>query len=176
VQFLAFNSAWQIDEQFPARSGIHLGALARGLQAADTQVERTGAGEAGRPLRIAVWHHPVTGNEKMPDTEFLAQLKQAGVRLCLHGHVHEARPDLVGYLEPAHSIHVAGAGSFGAVAKDRPESTPRLYNVLTVDPAARTIRVDTRALDKHGGAWEGWAKWPSGKKGTKQTFYEVSLG
>jgi GTPase SAR1 family protein len=177
VQFLAFNSAWYVDEQFPDRSGIHLGALARGLAAADAQVERavqTGAVDPNRLLRIAVWHHPVTGEEKMPDV-FLAQLKQAGVRLCLHGHVHEARPDLAYHLEPEHSIHIAGAGSFGAVAKNRPESTPRLYNILTLDRDASTVRIDTRCMDKQGGAWEGWAKWPARQKGTKQTYYEISL-
>lgn len=178
VQFLAFNSSWQIDEQFPSRSGINLGALARGLAAADEQVQRAvqnGQLNRDAPLRIAVWHHPVTGNEKMPDTAFLTQLKQAGVRLCLHGHVHEARPDLLHHLDPEHAIHIVGAGTFDAVAKDRPESTPRMYNVVTVDRDAATIRVDTRAKDKPGGAWEGWAKWPAKPKGVKQTFYKISL-
>ena len=46
-------------------------------------------------LRIAVWHHPITGNEKIQADSFMGRLLQADVRACLHGHVHEDRADLV---------------------------------------------------------------------------------
>ena len=52
-----------------------------------------GAGD--KILRIAAFHHPVTGNEKIVDDAFLEQLREAEVRLCLHGHVHEIRADVV---------------------------------------------------------------------------------
>lgn len=103
-------------------------------------------------LRIAVWHHPVTGNDKIKDDAFLEQLRRADVKLCLHGHVHEDRADLVGYLQPTRKVHIAGAGSFGAPAYHRPESMPRLYNVLEVWRDFSKIRVHTRSLRKEGGA------------------------
>ena len=64
-------------------------------------------------------------------TSFLEKLRQADVKLGLHGHVHEERADLVGYVHPR-KIHIVGAGSFGAVKEDRPESTPRLYNMMEI--------------------------------------------
>ncbi|UQA55667.1 metallophosphoesterase [Polyangium aurulentum] len=180
LQFLALNSAWEIDEYFPDRSGAHPGALARGLAAADLQIRR--AREEGRlaarapVLRIATWHHPVTGNEKMADDAFVENLRKADVRLCLHGHVHEDRADLLGYLHPTRGVHVAGAGSFGAPARERPESIPRLYNVIEIERDLSRIQVHTRCLKKQTGAWEGWAVWPGARRGEKRSYYEVALG
>ena len=94
-------------------------------------------GAEAEVLRIAVWHHPITGNEKMQDDAFLDQLKQAG-NFLRHGHIHEDRADVIGYLERRRQIHIAGAGSFGAQAHHRPESTPRLHNVIEI--GAITVR------------------------------------
>jgi 3',5'-cyclic AMP phosphodiesterase CpdA len=179
VQFFAMSSAWEIDEYFPGRSSIHAGALSRGLAEAERQLER--AKESGalasdaEVLRIAVFHHPVTGNEKIEDDAFLDRLRQAGVRVCLHGHVHEDRADLVGYLHPVRRLHVVGAGSFGAPAYHRPESVPRLYNLVEIDRGLGKMRVHTRQKRRAGGAWEGWAAWPGTSPGERRTFYEVAF-
>lgn len=179
IQFLAFNSAWEIDEHFPARSSANDSALAAGL----TELERlrvhfTKEGnlkEYQKMLRIAVWHHPVTGNEKIENDAFLEKLRKADFKVCLHGHVHEPRPDFIGH---AHSrkLHVCGAGTFGAVAHDRPESTPRLYNLLEIDRDLQNMRVHTRAAPKAGGAWTPWAVWAdkNNKRG-KLSYYDVKL-
>ena len=143
LQFLAMNSAWEIDEFFKTRSSINVSALSKGLLKADEQTKK--AKEAGtlapdvNVLRIAVWHHPATGNEKIQDDAFLERLRPASVRLCLHGHVHEDRADLIGYLHPTRKIHVAGAGSFGAVAKDRPESIGLLFDLWRTQPEHLTV-------------------------------------
>lgn len=173
LQFLAFNSAWEIDEHFRDRAGIHEGALTRALEKAEQQVKAQ-MGEGASVLRIAVWHHPVTGNEKIVEDAFMQQVRQANVRLVLHGHVHEDRADLVGYTHPK-KIRVAGAGSFGAPARERPESTPRLYNLLEIARDHSSINVHTRCLRKGGGAWEGWAVWPGDEPTAKKTFYEIRL-
>jgi small GTP-binding protein len=179
LQFFSLNSAWEIDEYFPERSGIHPGALARGLDEADRQIKR--ACEEGRlgskdsVLRVAVWHHPVTGNEKIVDDAFMDRLRQADIRLCLHGHVHENRPDVVGYLHPTRRIHVVGGGSFGAPVHDRPESIPRLYNVIEIARTSRKLQVHTRCMRKQTSAWEGWAVWPGQARGEKRTYYEVTI-
>src|SRR6185312_15107906 len=110
-------------------------ALSHALIEADEQV--SAAMQAGRltknagVLKIAVWHHPITGNEKIGDDAFVQRIRKAGFRLCLHGHVHEDRADVVSYMDPR-KLHVIGAGSFGAAAKHRPESMPRLYNLLEI--------------------------------------------
>lgn len=172
LQFLTLNSAWEIDEFFPSRSSINDSALSTMLLQADKQRKPA---QDTPVLRLAVWHHPVTGNEKIDADEFLDRLRQTDVRLCLHGHVHEERADLIGYLHPTRKLHVIGAGSFGAVAKDRPASTPRLYNLIEVARDHSWVRVHTRHSRKDGGAWDGWAVWPDPEPGKKRTYYEIRL-
>lgn len=176
IQFLALNSAWEIDEFHRERSGINSTALSNGLMRADAQIKQ--AHESKRlaydadVLRIAVWHHPITGNEKIINDSFIDRLRQADFKLCLHGHIHEARTDLVSYQHPR-KIHTIGAGSFGAPPIARPESTPCLYNVLEVERDHRAVRVHTRCLRKDGGAWEGWAVWPGSTATELRTYYDI---
>ena len=106
LHFLGLNSAWQIDQFRPKRASIHPDALDEGLKSL-----RENPGYLG----IAVWHHAVTGNDKISNDEFLGRLSRFGVRLCLHGDVHELRPDVVSPYS-ASRIHVVGSGSFGAGA------------------------------------------------------------
>ncbi len=173
IQFLTFNSSWEIDEWFPNRAGIHPGALARALEKSEEQV-REQMEKGASVLRIAVWHHPVTGNEKIVKDAFLQQLRQANVHIALHGHVHEERPDVVGHIQTK-KIQIVGAGSFGAPTNDRPESTPRLYNLMEIARDHSWVKVHTRCLKKDQGAWEGWAAWPGEKPTDKRTFYSVKL-
>jgi small GTP-binding protein len=179
IQLLALNSCWEIDEFFPHRASIYARALAKGLTAADRQIQQ--AREEGalseRPevLRLAIWHHPVTGSDKISDDAFLDRLRQAGFKLCLHGHVHEDRADLVGYTHPTRQIHIAGAGSFGAPVNQRPEAVPRLYNVLEIPPDHSEIKVHTRCLRKPGGVWDGWAVWEGKGPEERLTYYRIRL-
>jgi len=179
LQFLAMNSAWEIDEYFPERSGICEQALSRGLSEADQALAQARKrGELPRDervLRLAVLHHPITGNEKIQADAFLGRLQQADVRVCLHGHVHEDRAELVNYLHAQRRVHVVGAGSFGAPMPQRPESVPRLFNLLEVERDLSRIRVHTRAQRKQGGAWEGWAMWPGEKPGDRRAYYEFPV-
>jgi 3',5'-cyclic AMP phosphodiesterase CpdA len=177
VQVLALNSAWEIDELFPERSAIHDGAVSRVIAAADAQRKDTESSRppGARPVRIVTWHHPPRGAEQMASDAFLERLRKADVAVCLHGHVHEVRAELVGYTDTARQMHVIGAGSFGAPAKDRPESTPSLYNVIELDPALTRAKVHTRGRDKPGGAFSGRAIWRGEDKHSKRSYYELSL-
>ncbi|MEW6737029.1 MAG: metallophosphoesterase [Acidobacteriota bacterium] len=177
IQILALNSCWEIDEFFPHRSSINQSALARGLDNADQQIKRSKElatlSRDAKVLRLAVWHHPATGNEKIVDDAFLEQLRKADVKVCLHGHVHEIRSDIIGYLHPVRKINVVGGGSFGAPTYSRPESVPRLYNLLEIGRDHNLIRVHTRCLRKDGGAWEGWAVWPGSNHNERRTYYDI---
>ena len=126
-------------------------------------------------LRIAIWHHAVTGNNKIADDSFLDLLRQNDVRVCLHGDVHEDRAELLGYLHPTRRIHVVVAGAFGASMPARPESTPRLYHLLQISRDLRSIRVHTRCLRKEGGAWEAWSVYPGAAQGEKRSHYDITL-
>ena len=171
LQFLAMNSCWEIDEYFPDRSSMHPEAVAHCLAEADKQLKRDKV-DRKSVLRIGVWHHPVTGDQKIKNVAFLESLRKAGVRLALHGHVHEDRTDLVGY-KHGKTMHVAGAGSFGVWAEGRPPSVPQLYNLIEIDRISREIKVHTRYRDNEEGAWSGRAIWPGDEPTTKRTFYTV---
>src|SRR5215510_16082790 len=56
----------------------------------------------------------------------------------------KTRKDVIHYLHPRH-IFAVGAGSFGAPVRERPESTPRFYNLIEVWRDHRKMRVHTRA-------------------------------
>lgn len=179
IQLLALNSCWEIDEFFPNRASIYAHALAKGLMAADAQIEQARqSGELSvdsEILRLAIWHHPVTGNDKISDDAFLDRLRQADFKLCLHGHVHEERAELIGYTHPARQIYVAGAGAFGAPASQRPEAVPRLYNVLEIAADRSEIKVHTRCLRNPKGAWDGWAVWEGRTPQERLTYYRIRI-
>lgn len=179
VQFIAVNSCWKIDEYHPDRSEVDEVALARGLRVADSQVEAAGhdhvAPGGSQITRIVVLHHPISGEDQIGDIGFVEILQKAHVRLCLHGHVHENRADLIGYLHRPTSLHVIGAGSFGAIAKARPKSTPELYNVLELSDRGKKLRVHTRGLQRTGGAWGPWAVWPGKSPNEQLSYYDVVL-
>jgi WD40 repeat protein/predicted phosphodiesterase len=173
IQFLAINSCWEIDAFFQTRSSIHKNALSYGLTEADKQIQQVKF-DKSRVLRIAVWHHPVTGNDKIVDDAFLELLQQARVRLCMHGHVHEEKAEVIGYFQKRR-IYIVGAGTLDELAGERPESMPRLYNVLEVARDHNTIRVHTRCRRRAAGAWEGWGFWPAEKASEKRTYYKIEF-
>jgi hypothetical protein len=177
VQFLAFNSAWAVDQTDRKRSGLLAGAVMKGIGAAEMQRKaRPGARD---PLRIAVWHHAVLHVEGMKDVEAVGHLTKAEVRLVLHGDVHEANPAVQPFRWPG--LAVLGAGAFGAAREARPESIPGLYQVIELRPGNGPggfgwARVHTRARQKTNGPWDGWYNWspPEGGQG-KVAYFDIDL-
>nr|VFK63029.1 MAG: Calcineurin-like phosphoesterase [Candidatus Kentron sp. TUN] len=149
--FLGLNSCWELDHHHQDRAGIHMPALSRAL-------DRLQDGKYDGWLKIAVWHHPVTGKQQMND-EFLELLAVHGFRICLHGHIHEAKGDYFRY--DSRGIRIIGAGTFGAQATEQVPSIPLQYNLLTFDPESGRMTVNTRKREKPGGAWSADARWGS---------------
>lgn len=180
IQFLALNSSWQIDQFNRKRAGLHPEAVANAIREAQRQEsEARRAGQLTderRLFRIAVWHHSVTAPDfKMTDSEFLGHLQNNGVRVALHGDVHEMRRDLVGYWHEDRKLHMVGSGSFGAGAADRPESTPRMYNILEVARDFTSVRIHTRHQVKADGPWDGWHEWPDPHGGSGRVpYYDIN--
>jgi hypothetical protein len=179
IQFLTMNSAWQIDQFHRKRAGVHPEAVARAVRTAQQQeAEARKSGlltESSSLLRIGVWHHAVSGSEQMRETDFLGHLQNCGVRVAFHGDVHEMRRELIGYWHTK-NLHVIGAGSFGARAADRPESTPRLYNLVEVQRNLTSLRIHTRCQPKTDGPWKGWNEWPAkGSRSGCVPHYEIRL-
>ena len=179
IQFLTFNSCWQIDQFHRKRSGVNASAVTNALSEALKQTNdaiKTGRLPRGAPiLRLAVWHHPVHGRESM-DGSFIGRLQQAGVRLCLHGDVHEATREAMRYWDEKTRVHVVGVGSFGASASQRPESIPRLYNLMEVSRDLKRIRFHTRYQRKAGDSFAGWNEWPrsDGREGA-QSYFDLDI-
>ena len=179
LQFLALNSSWQIDEFFRKRSGVNVEAVATAIKAAqkqETEARISGKLPQGKPLlRIAVWHHSINGPEQMRDLEFLGNLCKSDVKIIMHGDVHEMRREQIGYAK-TNSLQIVGSGSFGARSNERPESTPRLYNLLEISRDLKSVRIHTRCQAKKDGPWDGWHEWPDpdGGKG-RLPYYDITL-
>ncbi len=163
LRFLTLNSAWQIDQFYPERASLNNHALSSAL--------RKGKSKLG----IAIWHHAVTGNRKIADTEATKRLAEAGYRIVLHGDVHEERDDLLHHLDPARRIYVVGGGAFGAMAKDRAESTPRLYSLLEVERDLSKVKVRRRRQRTAEGPYEAYAVYPGPDEGTLLADYTIEV-
>lgn len=152
LTFVTFNSAWNTSMYHPDAATIVDNAVGNAIEALD-KIE-------GDRLKIAVWHHPITGDEKIVDDAFIERLRGAGVRLCLHGHVHQSRTDLLGHMH-ANKMWAVGTGTFGAPAKDRPESKPRLYQLIELSDDRRGARIHTRQRELGGAPWKPFHEWPN---------------
>ena len=126
-------------------------------------------------LGILVWHHAVTGDRKVADTDSIKRLAEAGYRILLHGDVHVERDDLLHHLDPRQRIHVIGGGAFGAHAHDRPESTPRLYSLLDVSRDQSEVRVVRRRQRTAEGPYEAYAVYPGPDENTKKADYTIAF-
>ncbi len=153
ILFLGLNSAWEIDHHYRERAGINMDALTRALD----QLENSNYDDW---LKIAVWHHPITGREMMND-EFLQLLAVHGFQVCMHGHIYyEAKESFYKY-DPKRGIHIIGAGIFGVSLREQTD-IPMQYNLLTLDPETRAITVETRKKEKPDGTWYADARWGTG--------------
>jgi hypothetical protein len=144
--FLSLNSAWNIDHYYQERSGVNLGALASAL-------DRLRGDKFKDWLKIAVWHHPVTGWKRMMDVDFLELLAINGFEICLHGHLHKAVDDFYRYDEKR-GLHILGAGTFGAPAPEQEPGIPLQYNLLSFDPQKGKIVIQWRKRETQSSAWK----------------------
>ena len=178
IQFLALNSAWQIDQFNRKRSGLHRDAVSNAITEADKQiadaVERRAMKKGQEVLRLCVWHHSIQHRETMQSTDAVELLQAAGGRLCLHGDVHEMNRDHFKYWHK-NKMDVVGAGSFGSPAEGRPESMPRLYNLLEIQPDHSSVRVHTRRRPKPEGPWDGWYEWDNPDGEGRVPYYDIEL-
>jgi hypothetical protein len=178
LQFLTLNSSWQVDEYFRKRAGINRDAFDRGLRAAENQIaqgRQSGALGSDDVLRIAVCHHPVTGQERIMDDAFLERLARLKFKLFMHGHIHEIADDTLLVNRREWRLHVLGAGTCDAPASARPESMPRLYYLLEISRDLRSVTVIARAKQRVDGAWGKWAVWPGASTLEGASFYTIDL-
>lgn len=168
---LGLNSAWSIDHEFRDRADIHAVALGRALRGIQREPIYVDA------LKIAVFHHPVTSpdQDRLRDTGFVERLAQAGFRLALHGHVHEAQQGLFRYDMSASGRRVdfLGAGTFGAPTREWVPGIPLQYQLLEFEDDR--LKVHTRRRENPSGAWKPDARWLQGAGKNPLPFYELDL-
>lgn len=145
---LALNSSWQIDHIHTDRSSICMEAI---------QNSEVVWCDVNDYAKLAVWHHPLSGWAAIQDITFMDTLVNAGFKACIHGHIHEAKNDLFTY-DACHNIRMIGAGTFGAVQKERGDGIPRQYNVIELDKEQRLLIVHTRKREKDNGIWQADAR------------------
>lgn len=161
---LTLNSSWQIDHKHTERSSICMEAI---------QKSETVWCDEKDYVKLAVWHHPLSGEAAIQDITFMDILANAGFKACLHGHVHEAKNALFTY-DACRSIRMIGAGTFGAVQKERGDGIPRQYNMIELDKARRLLTVHTRKREKDNGAWQADARWED-KNHNPKSYYTVKV-
>ena len=169
ILFLALNSCWEIDhcKDHRQRSGINMNAFFKNLDKISNE-DYTGW------LKIATWHHPITGPEMMKNVDFLEPLVINGFQIVMHGHIHESQQDSYFY-DNSKKIHTIGAGSFGVPADGQVPGIPHQYNLLKYNSKNQTIIVETRKKERKFGAWSADARWGD-KSNNPEPRYTIYLG
>ena len=162
--FLALNSCWEIDHYYKDRASINSSALARAL-------DKIVVPEYQDWLKIAVWHHPINGTESMNDS-FIERLAIAGFKICMHGHIHEAK-DSYSMYDVNRGLHIIGSGTFGAPTKEQVPGIPLQYNLILFNQQKQVIIVETRKKEKPEGSWSADARW--GDKNNPIPRYIIEL-
>lgn len=164
ILFLGLNSCWQLDHHFRDRASIHMPALAKVL-------DRLQDGHYEGWLKIAVWHHALTGEHPM-NAEFMQLLAVHRFQIGMHGHIHEAIEGHHRY-DNQRGIRVIGAGTLGAPAREQVTGIPLQYNLLTFDPRTGEMTVNSRKKEKPDGAWSADARW--GNKNDPKAWYRFTM-
>ncbi|HIH36389.1 MAG TPA: hypothetical protein HA232_00565 [Methanocellales archaeon] len=163
ILFLGLNSSWEIDHHYRLRASINGEALSKAL-------DHFNGKDYDGWLKIAIFHHPVTGKETMND-EFMQLLTVHGFQICMHGHIHESANGLFNY--DKRGIRVIGAGTFGAPSEEQAAGIPLQYNLLIFDPRIGQIEVRTRKKEKINGAWSADSRW--GDKNDPKPYYSFPV-
>ncbi|MBI4851094.1 MAG: metallophosphoesterase [Acidobacteria bacterium] len=161
---LSLNSAWQIDHHYTKRASINQLALGKAIKNITSNNYKDW-------LKIAIWHHPITGLEMM-NADFLEQLAVSGFEICLHGHIHQAISGFYNY-DNKRALHIIGSGTFGAPTKAQTPSIPLQYNLLILEPNKASITLKSRKKETVDGAWSADSRW--GDKETPTTSYSIEL-
>ena len=158
VQFLGFNSAWETDKLQPSVGSLNEAAISDALRKVDSKL-----------LPIAVWHHAPsewidesrTQLAYRLDEQSIVSLANVGVRIVLHGHIHERLSTVVNpYYDVRHQLHIIGGGTFSASAKDRRAGVQRMYNLIEIDQARLSFSIMSRSRGDGASPFVPHAVWP----------------
>ncbi|WP_297871262.1 metallophosphoesterase [uncultured Oscillibacter sp.] len=163
LYIVGFNSSNKIDHINRKASSINEDALL-----GDNVGEKLGDDY----IKLAVWHHPISGNGAIEDKTFMDTLAILGYGACFHGHIHEATKEHYDF-DDSHTIKMIGAGTLGAPQKGRGDGIPLQYNLIEIDLPQRELTIHTRKREKADGAWVADARW--GDKNKPKAYYSVKV-
>lgn len=160
--FLALNSSCTVDHLSTHSSSICMEAI---------QKSKSIWSENDKYTKIAVWHHPLSGYAPIQDTTFMDTLAASGFKMCMHGHIHEAKNSVFSY-DDSHKVRIVGAGTLGALKEDRGAGIPLQYNILEYYKEEKLFCVHTRKREKEDGIWEADARWGD-KTNLPKSYYII---
>jgi len=164
IYIAGFNSSYNIDHIEREKSGIYVGAI---------QNDEIGFSISDDYIKLLTWHHPISGDGSIKDKTFLDTFVALFYKACFHGHIHEATKESYGY-DDTHALKMIGAGSLGALQKDRDDGIPLQYNLVEIDTIQRKLIVHTRKREKENGIWMADARWGD-KNQNPKAFYIVEV-
>ena len=164
ICFLSLNSCWLIDHIDTTKSAICIETI---------QNSKLIWLDEDEYLKLAMWHHPISGEASIQDAVFMDTLATTGFKACFHGHIHEAKSELFNY-DDSHSIKMIGAGTFGAVQKERGDGIPRQYNLVEYNKSEKELIIHTRKREKDDGVWQADARWGE-KDLNPKAFYKIKI-
>ena len=164
IYIAGFNSSYDIDHVERKKSGICVGAI---------QNDEIGFSIDNDYIKLLTWHHPISGDGSIGDKTFLDTFVALFYKACFHGHIHEATKESYGY-DDTHDLKMIGAGSLGALKKDRDDGIPLQYNLVEIDTIQRKLIVHTRKREKENGIWMADARWGDRNQNPK-AFYIVEV-
>ena len=159
-----FNSSFQIDHIETKKSGICMEAIQNDTDVFDLDNDY---------IKLVTWHHPISGFGSIEDKTFLESLAILGYKVCLHGHIHEAVKENYLY-DDNYNIKMIGAGTFGALQKERGDGIPLQYNLIEIDSEKKQLIVHTRKREKENGIWMADARWGD-KVQVPKSYYTINL-
>jgi len=163
IQILGVNSAWQVDEWFPHRTGVHPAALTRVLQLAESQVEQARADRRlprdTSPLRLLVMHHAAPLEHTPANGALVDAFDRANIRLCLHGDPDGGEGRVLRPVGERGRLHAVGAGVLEGKSAGPGSARAQGYNLIEIWRDHSRIRVHTRGLNaaSDAGAGHAWA-------------------
>lgn len=163
---LAGFSSCDLNDSFRRHGSINVSAITAASEALS---------QYSTAIKIAVWHHDLNWRQETDREDFLSPdslryLGQAGFNLGLCGHTHRGGlHDLKMFGETAFPL--VAAGSLCASRRERGDSVPRLYNVISV--SRDQARVFVRSKEERASPWSEYAKW--GPPGARRGYYDVKL-
>jgi hypothetical protein len=111
-------------------------------------------------IPLAVWHHNLAGGPRDSDyidAEFLQSLMDGGFVIGLHGHQH--RPQFLEHRFTAdrkRALSVISAGTLCGGPHSLPSGRMRAYNLIDLNPEARTGTLHVRDMKNSGFSMPVW--------------------